>query len=78
MVAISLVLGFVLWRRRADRSDWAVLVAGAFVGLLPMWFHRLDQLEKNIVTDDQAELGWNDYERRKIMQWFYKHKKAVL
>lgn len=39
VVAISLVMGFVLWRRRADRSDWLVLAAGAVVGLLPMWFH---------------------------------------
>jgi hypothetical protein len=36
VVAISLVLGFVLWRRR---SGWRVLAAGAVVGLLPMWFH---------------------------------------
>ena len=38
VVAIGLALGFVLWRRR---SHWAVLAAGAFVGLLPMWFHLL-------------------------------------
>lgn len=57
------------------RCEW---IEKQGVMVLPMWFHRLDQLEKNIVTDDQAELGWNDYERRKIMQWFYKHKKAVL
>ena len=29
-----------------------------------------------IVTEKQIQLGWNDYERRKIMQWFYWHKKA--
>ena len=45
--------------------------------VLPMWFHGLDQLQKNIVTPEQEKLGWNDYERRKIMQWFYQHKKAV-
>lgn len=44
---------------------------------LPMWFHELDALERNIVTDRQRELGWNDYERRRLMQWFYQHKKAV-
>jgi hypothetical protein len=44
---------------------------------LPQWFHRLDALEKNTVTPDQEKLGWTDYERRKIMQWFYQHKKAV-
>lgn len=45
---------------------------------LPQWFHRLDSLEKNIVTKEQEALGWNDYERRRIMQWFYQHKKAVV
>lgn len=44
---------------------------------LPMWFHRLDALKHNVVTEEQAALGWNDYERRRIMQWFYQHKKAV-
>ena len=41
-----------------------------------MWFHELDVMEKNTVTPKQAALGWNDYERRRIMQWFYQHKKA--
>ena len=45
---------------------------------LPMWFHELDALERNIVTPRQAELGWNDYERRRLMQWFYQHKEAVV
>lgn len=44
---------------------------------LPMWFHELDALKRNVVTPRQAELGWNDYERRKLMQWFYQHKRAV-
>jgi hypothetical protein len=54
---------------------------------LPMWFHELDALEENTVTKtrnknhpdrpSQRELGWSDYERRRIMQWFYKHKEAV-
>jgi len=44
---------------------------------LPMWFHELDALKRNIVTLRQAKLGWNDYERRRLMQWFYQHKRAV-
>jgi hypothetical protein len=44
---------------------------------LPMWFHELNALERNIVTPRQAALGWNDYERRRLMQWFYQHKRAV-
>jgi hypothetical protein len=43
----------------------------------PQWFHDLNQLEKNIVTEKQKALGWTDYERRKIMQWFYQHKEAI-
>lgn len=44
---------------------------------LPMWFHELDALQRNIVTFRQEQLGWNDYERRRLMQWFYQHKQAV-
>jgi hypothetical protein len=47
------------------------------VKAMPQWFHALDQLQKNVVTEKQAALGWDDYERRKIMQWHYQHKKAV-
>ncbi len=47
------------------------------IKVLPMWFHDLNALERNIVTERQAALGWNDYERRRLMQWFYQHKKAV-
>jgi hypothetical protein len=44
---------------------------------LPQWFHELDALEHNIVTDKQAAAGWTDYERRRLMQWSYQHKKAA-
>jgi len=42
----------------------------------PMWYHPLDALEKNTLTGDQLSQGWNDPERRRIMQWFYQHKQA--
>ena len=45
------------------------------VKALPMWFHELNQLARNIVTDEQRALGWTDYERRRIMQWFYQHRR---
>lgn len=35
VVALAIALAFVVWRGRG----WRVLVAGALVGLLPMWFH---------------------------------------
>jgi hypothetical protein len=44
---------------------------------LPMWFHELDAMERNTVTERQKQLGWTDYERRRLMQWFYQHKRAV-
>lgn len=43
---------------------------------MPAFYHRLDELKKNNINDDQRRLGWNNYERRRIMQWFYQHKKA--
>lgn len=57
-----------------QRCEW---IEAHGVMALPMWFHRLDTLEHNVVTKEQVELGWDDYQRRKIMQWFYKHKKAA-
>lgn len=47
------------------------------VRALPVWFHPLDAYRKNSVTRVQASLGWDDYERRRIMQWFYQHKEAA-
>lgn len=44
---------------------------------LPQWFHELNALEHNIVTEKQKASGWNDYERRRLMQWFYQHQRAV-
>lgn len=71
---------YVLIAFNSDPSDaWArcELVEKQGVRALPMWFHPLDTLNKNTVTEAQKNLGWNDFERRKIMQWFYQHKKAV-
>src|SRR3990170_3113960 len=44
------------------------------IKVLPMWYHRLDAMMPNIVTEKQKALGWNDFERRNIMQWYYQHK----
>jgi len=57
-----------------DRCKW---VEAHGVKPLPMWFHTLDAMKENIVTKEQKEHGWTDYERRRMMQWFYQHKKAV-
>ena len=66
-----------------ERCEW---IESFGVKALPMWFHRLDALEENTITTEpdiendipaQSDLGWTDYERRRIMQWFYYHKEAV-
>ncbi len=44
---------------------------------LPMWFHPLNAMVKNSVTSEQLSLGWNDEDRKGIMQYFYKHRGAV-
>ena len=41
---------------------------------LPMWFHALDAMEANVVTVDQAQLGWTNAERLRIMGYYYKHR----
>lgn len=41
---------------------------------LPMWFHPLDALIQNKVYDFQEKNGWNDYERKRIMGWYYRHR----
>lgn len=58
-----------------ERCQW---IESHKIPVFPMWYHDLNQLEKNIVTEKQEGLGWSDYERRKIMQWYYRHKKAIL
>jgi hypothetical protein len=57
-----------------DRCKW---VTDHGVKALPQWFHELDALENNVVTAKQEALGWTDYKRREIMQWYYQHKRAV-
>lgn len=48
------------------------------VTVCPMWFHSLDCLEKNRVTKEQYSLGWNNKERKRIMQYYYKRKGVPL
>lgn len=57
-----------------NRCGW---IENHGIKALPMWYHPLDAMAPNIVTEGQMALGWNDYERRRIMQWFYFHKEAV-
>lgn len=52
-------------------------IEGRGIRPLPMWFHELDAMKPNQVTKKQEALGWTDYERRRIMQWYYQHKRAA-
>lgn len=54
-----------------ERCNW---IESHKIKALPMWYHALNQTKKNIVTERQKKLGWSDYERKKIMGWFYKHR----
>jgi hypothetical protein len=53
------------------RCEW---IESHGVKSLPMWFHPLDALQWNKVTPEQESLGWNDTERKRIMQYFYQHR----
>lgn len=57
-----------------QRCEW---VESHGVKAYPMWFHALDQLKKNIVTDDQTKLGWDEESRKHIMGYYYKHRGNV-
>lgn len=62
---------------RTEAWDRCHYIQDKGIKVLPQWFHELDAMEHNIVTDKQRDLGWSDYDRRSIMQWFYQHKVAV-
>jgi len=55
------------WARCRDVESYGVKA-------LPMWFHRLDALEHNVVTREQRGLRWSELDRLAIMQWFYQHR----
>ena len=57
-----------------QRCEW---VESHGIMALPQWYHGLDQLEKNIVTDEQVKLGWTDEGRKEIMGYYYKHRGKV-
>ena len=44
--------------------------------VLPMWFHPLDATRKNGLTEQQKADGWNQHERRRLFEWYYKHKRV--
>ncbi len=59
-----------------DAWDRCVYVNSFGIKVLPMWFHALDALENNTVTEDQEKLGWTDTDRKLIMQYYYQRGKG--
>lgn len=55
-----------------ERCEWVEQRASK---ALPMWFHPLDALRHNAVTPEQIVAGWSKQEQRRIMSWFYLHRK---
>jgi hypothetical protein len=43
----------------------------------PMWFHPLDAMEHNGITNTQIALGWCPAARKGIMVYYYKHRGKV-
>lgn len=43
------------------------------VAVLPMWYHPLDALQYNSVTEEQQKLGWTDEKRKDLMMFYYQH-----
>ena len=77
---LSLIRSYALVGFKSDPAEaWARCewIESHGIKALPMWYHPLNAMEENKVTMEQKQHGWTDYERRKIMQWFYQHKKAA-
>lgn len=69
------LVGFTSGPRESwQRCEW---VESHGIKAYPMWFHALDQLEKNIVTTEQSKLGWTNEGRKRIMGYYYKHRGTV-
>jgi hypothetical protein len=55
------------WERCDELASWGILCC-------PMWFHKLDAMEWNIVTEEQEALGWTNQKRLDIMGWFWQRR----
>jgi hypothetical protein len=40
----------------------------------PMWFHELDAMKRNQITEVQKDNGWDYEEMKAIMGFYYKHR----
>ena len=54
-----------------ERCEYIQKTINNFSSCLPMWYHSLDCLEWNKVTNEQEELGWTKKEQIKLLRRFY-------
>ena len=76
----SRIRSYILTAYKSDVDDaWArcEFVQNLGVNALPQWFHPLKALERNAVLPCHIKYGWNDYERKHIMGYYYKHRGQV-
>jgi len=59
----------------SPEDDWrrCNFVESFGVKACPMWFHRLDCLKYNEITEHQEAMGWTRAKQRQLMAWHYKH-----
>jgi len=55
------------WERCNEINSWGVYTC-------PMWFHELDAMYWNQVTEKQKALGWDKQKRQHIMGYFWQHR----
>ena len=58
----------------AEDRERCEFVESLGVKALPMWFHRLDAMRRNEVTEAQRAMGWTARKRRELMCWYYWHR----
>jgi len=57
-------------RRDIERVEYAKTILGPG-SVNAMWFHELDAMKPNVVTEKQAACGWTDRLRIDTMRWSY-------
>lgn len=58
------------------REAWRLCEAVEALGYTasPLWYHPLDAMRRNAITDAQRLAGWEAPDRDGIMGWYYKHR----
>jgi len=58
------------------REAWRRCETVAALGYLasPLWYHPLDAMRRDPISEGQRLAGWDTSQRKGIMQWYYKHR----